>query len=63
MKYKPLGAAVILRNNILTYDIGGILVPFIFVKLIIQSVRQTLSWTLEGRRLFARDHSHRAVGI
>jgi K+-transporting ATPase ATPase B chain len=29
-----LGAAVILRNNMLIYGIGGILVPFIFIKLI-----------------------------
>jgi K+-transporting ATPase ATPase B chain len=34
VKYKPLGAAVILRNNMLIYGVGGILVPFIFIKLI-----------------------------
>jgi len=34
VKYKPLGAAVILRNNMLIYGIGGILVPFLFIKLI-----------------------------
>ena len=34
VKYKPLGAAVILRNNMLIYGIGGITVPFIFIKLI-----------------------------
>src|SRR5260221_7031426 len=34
VKYQPLGAAVILRNNMLIYGIGGILVPFIFIKLI-----------------------------
>ena len=34
VKYKPLGAAVILRNNMLIYGIGGILVPFVFIKLI-----------------------------
>jgi K+-transporting ATPase ATPase B chain len=34
VKYKPLGAAVILRNNMLIYGIGGIIVPFIFIKLI-----------------------------
>lgn len=34
VKYKPLGAAVILRNNMLIYGIGGVLVPFIFIKLI-----------------------------
>jgi len=34
VKYKPLGAAVILRNNMLIYGIGGIVVPFVFIKLI-----------------------------
>src|SRR5580692_9128302 len=34
VKYRPLGAAVILRNNMLIYGVGGILVPFIFIKLI-----------------------------
>jgi K+-transporting ATPase ATPase B chain len=34
VKYRPLGAAIILRNNMLIYGIGGILVPFIFIKLI-----------------------------
>jgi K+-transporting ATPase ATPase B chain len=34
VKYKPLGAAVILRNNMLIYGIGGIIVPFVFIKLI-----------------------------
>jgi K+-transporting ATPase ATPase B chain len=34
VKYRPLGAAVILRNNMLIYGIGGIVVPFVFIKLI-----------------------------
>jgi len=34
VKYKPLGAAVILRNNMLIYGVGGIIVPFVFIKLI-----------------------------
>ena len=34
VKYRPLGAAVILRNNMLIYGLGGIIVPFIFIKLI-----------------------------
>ena len=33
VKYRPLGAAVILRNNMLLYGIGGIIMPFIFIKL------------------------------
>jgi K+-transporting ATPase ATPase B chain len=34
VKYQPLGAQVILRKNMLIYGIGGILVPFLFIKLI-----------------------------
>jgi potassium-transporting ATPase ATP-binding subunit len=34
VKYEPLGAAVILRKNMLIYGLGGIIVPFIFIKLI-----------------------------
>ena len=34
VKFRPAGAAAILRRNILIYGIGGILVPFTFIKLI-----------------------------
>jgi len=34
VKYQPLGAAVILRKNMLIYGVGGIVIPFIFIKLI-----------------------------
>jgi K+-transporting ATPase ATPase B chain len=34
VKYRPLGAKVILRKNMLIYGVGGILVPFAFIKLI-----------------------------
>ncbi len=34
VKYRPLGAAVILRNNMLIYGVGGIIIPFIFIKLL-----------------------------
>jgi K+-transporting ATPase ATPase B chain len=34
VKYRPLGAAVILRNNMLLYGIGGIIIPFVFIKVI-----------------------------
>ena len=34
VKYRPLGAKTILRKNMLLYGIGGILVPFFFIKLI-----------------------------
>jgi K+-transporting ATPase ATPase B chain len=34
VKYRPLGAAALLRNNLLMYGFGGIVVPFIGIKLI-----------------------------
>ena len=34
VKYKPLGAKVILQKNMLIYGVGGIILPFIFIKLI-----------------------------
>ena len=34
VKYQPLGAAVILRKNMLIYGVGGIIVPFIFIKML-----------------------------
>ncbi len=34
VKYRPLGAHVVLRNNALIYGVGGLVVPFIGIKLI-----------------------------
>ena len=34
VKYRPLGAAVILRRNLLVYGVGGLLVPFLGIKAI-----------------------------
>jgi len=34
VKYRPLGAAVLLRRNLLVYGLGGIVVPFIGIKLV-----------------------------
>ena len=34
VKYRPIGAAAILRRNLLIYGLGGILVPFVGIKLI-----------------------------
>jgi ABC-type Na+ transport system ATPase subunit NatA/soluble P-type ATPase len=34
VKYRPLGAATLLRDNILVYGLGGLAVPFIGIKLI-----------------------------
>src|SRR6188472_15342 len=34
VKYRPLGAATILRRNLLVYGVGGLIVPFIGIKAI-----------------------------
>jgi K+-transporting ATPase ATPase B chain len=34
VKYRPVGAAALLRRNLLIYGLGGILVPFAGIKLI-----------------------------
>ncbi len=34
IKYKPVGAAKLLQNNLLVYGLGGLIVPFIGIKLI-----------------------------
>jgi K+-transporting ATPase ATPase B chain len=34
ISYKPLGAAAILRRNLLIYGVGGIIVPFVGIKLL-----------------------------
>lgn len=34
VKYRPIGAAALLRDNLLIYGVGGLIVPFIGIKLI-----------------------------
>ena len=34
MQYRPIGAAALLRRNLLIYGLGGIVVPFVGIKLI-----------------------------
>jgi len=34
VRYRPLGAAVLLRKNLLVYGLGGVIVPFIGIKVI-----------------------------
>ena len=34
VKFRPVGAAAILRRNLLVYGVGGIIVPFIGIKAI-----------------------------
>ena len=32
--YRPVGAAALLRRNLLVYGVGGLLVPFVGIKLV-----------------------------
>jgi K+-transporting ATPase ATPase B chain len=32
--YKPMGAAAVLRRNLLIYGVGGVLLPFVGIKVI-----------------------------
>jgi K+-transporting ATPase ATPase B chain len=34
VKYRPMNAEVLLRNNLLLYGLGGIILPFLGIKLI-----------------------------
>jgi K+-transporting ATPase ATPase B chain len=34
VRYRPIGAAALLRNNLLIYGLGGIIAPFVGIKLI-----------------------------
>ena len=34
VRYRPLGAAALLRRNLVVYGLGGMLVPFVGIKLI-----------------------------
>ena len=34
VRYRPVGAAVLLRRNLLVYGLGGVIAPFIGIKLI-----------------------------
>ncbi|HKC87661.1 MAG TPA: potassium-transporting ATPase subunit B, partial [Blastocatellia bacterium] len=34
VKYRPLSAAALLRQNLLIYGLGGVIIPFIGIKLI-----------------------------
>jgi K+-transporting ATPase ATPase B chain len=34
VKYRPVGAAALLRRNLLIYGLGGLIVPFVGIKVI-----------------------------
>ena len=41
--YRPVGAAALLRRNLLVYGLGGLIVPFIGIKLIDLAVTAMLA--------------------
>ncbi|MGN6581089.1 MAG: potassium-transporting ATPase subunit KdpB [Bordetella sp.] len=43
VRYRPLGAAVLLRRNLLIYGLGGLLVPFVGIKLI-DMILSAMGW-------------------
>lgn len=34
VQYKPIGASALLRRNLLIYGVGGVIAPFVGIKLI-----------------------------
>jgi potassium-transporting ATPase ATP-binding subunit len=34
IRYRPLGAAAVLRRNVLVYGVGGVIIPFVGIKLV-----------------------------
>jgi K+-transporting ATPase ATPase B chain len=43
VRYRPLGASILLRRNLLIYGLGGLLVPFAGIKLV-DMVLAALGW-------------------
>jgi K+-transporting ATPase ATPase B chain len=43
IKYKPVGAATLLQNNLLVYGLGGLVVPFVGIK-VIDQILVGLGW-------------------
>ncbi|NUM79974.1 potassium-transporting ATPase subunit KdpB [bacterium] len=43
IRYRPVGAATVLRNNLLIYGVGGLIIPFIGIK-IIDVILVALGW-------------------
>jgi K+-transporting ATPase ATPase B chain len=43
VKYRPLGAGILLRRNLIIYGLGGLLVPFVGIKLV-DMVLTALGW-------------------
>ena len=48
--YRPIGASALLRRNLWIYGLGGIIAPFIGIKLIDLIVHNLLGGPERGRR-------------
>jgi K+-transporting ATPase ATPase B chain len=47
VKYRALGAAALLRRNLLIYGVGGIIVPFAGIKLIDMLLTTACVWSMD----------------
>ena len=54
VKYRPVGAGAILRRNMLIYGVGGIILPFVGIKLIDLHAGRHESRLSQGERLMFR---------
>ena len=59
MKYRPMGAAALLRRNLLIYGVGGMIVPFIGIKLHRHADYQREDW----RRRFSDEKESNYLGF
>ena len=44
VRYRPMGAAALLRRNLLIYGVGGIVVPFVGIKIIDVVITDAAVW-------------------
>src|ERR1044072_5892576 len=52
VKYRPISAAALLRRNLLIYGLGGILAPFIGIKIIDVIIHAVgLAWGTRGLKI------------
>jgi K+-transporting ATPase ATPase B chain len=48
VKYRPVGASALLRRNLLLYGLGGVIAPFIGIKLIDMAIDPLLALVNAG---------------
>ncbi len=62
IKYRPLGAAVVLRRNLLLYGFGGIVIPFVGIKMI-DVIVTLLGWCDGGNQMNLSKQIYPAVAL